>query len=75
MSQQKSPKEQNQLIKNIASFSGVALQMGLTIYLGNLLGTWIDTKYGTTFWEDSITLLAVFLAMAMVIRKAIAISK
>lgn len=26
-------------------FSGIAMQMGLTIYLGSKLGEWLDSKY------------------------------
>lgn len=55
-------------ISNWARFSTIALQMGLTIYLGNLLGEWLDEKYDKTFLEPTITLIAVFLSMYIVIR-------
>ena len=45
--------------------------MGLTIYLGNLLGEWLDEKYNTTYWETSISLLAVFIAIYSVIKQVI----
>lgn len=55
-------------MNNWARFSTIALQMGLTIYLGNLLGEWLDHKYDKTFLEPTITLIAVFLSMYLVIR-------
>ncbi|MDC8005055.1 AtpZ/AtpI family protein [Aureisphaera galaxeae] len=54
-------------LKNWAIFSGIGLQMGLIIYLGNLLGVWLDKKFETTFLEETITILAVFGAMFSVV--------
>lgn len=51
------------------------MQMGATIFLGNILGAWLDKKYGTTYLENVITLLAVFLAMYFVISQVIKTSK
>lgn len=62
-------------LKNWARFSTIALQMGLTIYLGNLLGGWLDTKFETTFLESTVTLLAVFLAMYIVIKAVMQLNK
>jgi len=42
--------------------------MGVTIYLGNLLGSWLDGKFETTFLEPAVTLLAVFLSMYVIIK-------
>lgn len=56
-------------------FTTVAFQMGLTIYLGNLLGKWLDSKYDKTFLESTVTLLAVFMAMYQVISQVLKISK
>ncbi len=53
----------NKRLKNWAVFSGIGLQMGLTIYLGNLAGKWLDSKFQTLYWENIITILAVFLSM------------
>ena len=50
--------------------SGAGLQMGLTIYLGFLLGKWLDAKFKLTFLTGTITLLAIFLAMFSLIKKA-----
>ncbi|GAL65268.1 ATP synthase protein I [Jejuia pallidilutea] len=49
--------------------------MGATIYLGNLLGKWLDVKYSTTFWESLITLFAVFVSMYLVISQVLKLSK
>ncbi len=59
-------KEQKQL-KGWAVFSGIGIQMGLIIYLGNLLGVWLDKKLQTTYLETTVTLIAIFLAMFSVI--------
>ncbi len=56
-------------------FTSVAFQMGATIYFGNFLGGWLDSKYNKTFWENSITLLAVFLSMYLVISQVLKLSK
>ncbi|QRM90968.1 hypothetical protein FG167_05715 [Lacinutrix sp. WUR7] len=49
--------------------------MGGTIWLGNVLGKWLDVKYQTTYLENTITLLAVFIAMYLVISQVLKISK
>ena len=56
-------------LKTIARFSGIGLQMGLTIYLGSLLGEWLDGKYPNedNLYHKICTLGAVFAAMASVI--------
>ena len=54
-------------LKNWAVFSGIGLQMGLIIFLGNVLGSWMDVKFEKSFLEDTITIIAVFLAMFSVI--------
>lgn len=77
MEPQKPSKDNNnsELLRNAASFSGVAIQMGVTIFLGNLLGEWLDEKYEKTFLEDTFTLLAVFLSIYLVIKKVMALNK
>jgi membrane protein DedA with SNARE-associated domain len=50
--------------------SGAGLQMGLIIYLGFLLGEWLDTKFELTFLTETITLLAIFLATYSLIKQA-----
>ncbi|WP_255554378.1 AtpZ/AtpI family protein [Tenacibaculum sp. AHE15PA] len=51
--------------------------MGLTIYLGNLLGKWLDVQYPNNgeLYSKICTLAAVFLAMFSVIRQVTKISK
>ena len=50
--------------------SSAGLQMGLTIYLGFLLGKWLDTKFETLFLTEITTLVAIFLAMYSFIKQA-----
>lgn len=59
----------NKRLKNWAVFSGIGLQMGLTIYLGNLAGKWLDSKFQTLYWENIITILAVFLSMYAIVKR------
>jgi len=68
----KQKKEYNKYIR----FSSIALQMGLTIYLGSKLGEWLDIKFNNEnqLYYKVITLLAVFLAMFSVIRQVIKIT-
>ena len=41
--------------------SGAGLQMGLTIYLGFLLGKWLELKFEASFLTEITTLVAIFL--------------
>jgi uncharacterized membrane protein YfcA len=50
--------------------SGAGLQMGLTIYLGFLLGKWLDRSLETNFLKEIVTLIAIFLAMYSLIKQA-----
>jgi membrane protein DedA with SNARE-associated domain len=58
-------------------FTSIAFQMGLTIYLGNVLGEWLDSKFSNDveLYSKICTLAAVFLAMFSVIRQVSKISK
>ncbi|TXE19065.1 AtpZ/AtpI family protein [Psychroserpens burtonensis] len=56
-------------------FTSAAFQMGATIWLGNLLGNWLDSKFDKDFWESTVTLLSVFMAMYIVIAQVIKVSK
>ena len=71
MTPQKPKKQPSPYIR----FTSVAVQMGVTIWLGKILGNWLDQKYNKSFWESTITLLAVFLAMYQVIAQVLKISK
>ncbi|MCH9661968.1 MAG: AtpZ/AtpI family protein [Bacteroidetes bacterium] len=57
----------NSAMRNWAVFSGIGLQMGLIIFLGNLLGKWLDEKLTTHYLEEVLTLVAVFSAMFMIV--------
>ncbi|MEC8682810.1 MAG: AtpZ/AtpI family protein [Bacteroidota bacterium] len=63
-----SEKKPESPLKSWAKFSTIAIQMGVTIYLGNLLGSWLDEKFNTAFLEPAVTLLAVFLSMYVIIK-------
>ncbi|MBW8242668.1 hypothetical protein K1F50_07630 [Muricauda oceani] len=75
MSQQKPPKKYKKTINTAARLSGSAIQMGATIYLGNLLGSWVETKYEFSFAEELITFVAIIMAMYILIKQAIQLGK
>lgn len=62
----KSKKPLNKAIQ----LSGAGLQMGLTIYLGFLLGEWLDQVFEKTFLTETVTLLSIFLAIYSLIKQA-----
>ena len=64
--QENNPKKP--LNKAIA-FSGAGIQMGVTIYLGHLLGKWLDVVLETTFLMETVTLLAIFLSIYSLIKQ------
>ena len=39
------PQKQQKPLKQLAALTGIAIQMGVTIYLFVLLGKWLDSKY------------------------------
>lgn len=61
---------QKKPLNKALQLSGAGLQMGLTIYLGFLLGEWLDKKFETSFLTETITLIAIFLAMYSLIKQA-----
>lgn len=65
----KDPK--NNTLKTIARFSGVGIQMGVTIYLGAWLGRWLDEKYPMekNWFTIGCTLLAVVIAFYSVLQQ------
>tara|TARA_R110000868_G_scaffold159201_1_gene387881 strand:+ start:2498 stop:2725 length:228 start_codon:yes stop_codon:yes gene_type:complete len=69
MEPQKPHKKENKTLQNAARLSGAGLQMGVTIYLGNLLGSWLDSKLNTSYLENSITLAAIFISIYSLIRQ------
>ncbi|WP_246124374.1 MULTISPECIES: AtpZ/AtpI family protein [Bizionia] len=66
---QKSKKTLNPYVR----FTTIALQMGLTIYLGSKLGEWLDIKFNNDdqLYYKIVTLVSVFIAIFMVIRQVI----
>lgn len=73
MPQKESKKQPNKYFR----FSGIAIQMGLTIYLGNVLGKWLDYKFNNLdeLYTKICTLAAVFGAMYSVIKQVSKLSK
>jgi len=67
MSQKDSPKKP---LNKALQLSGAGLQMGVTIYLGFLLGKWLDTVFATSFLTETITLIAIFIAIYSLIKQA-----
>jgi len=57
-------------------FTGIAFQMGGTIYLGSLLGGRLDGKFPNEheLYTKIVTLLAVFVAMYAIISQVIKIT-
>ena len=41
----KSNKKANSTLKSMAIFTGIAAQMGVTIYIGAYFGKWLDIRY------------------------------
>jgi len=58
-------------LKNVAILSGIAIQMGVTIYLFVLLGKWLDTKFnnGDKLYIIILTLLGVAISLYTVIKQ------
>ncbi|MDX6745595.1 AtpZ/AtpI family protein [Polaribacter sp. PL03] len=61
---------QKKPLNKAIQLSGAGLQMGLTIYLGFLLGEWLDKKLELTFLTTTVTLIAIFLATYALIKQA-----
>ncbi|MFC4268003.1 AtpZ/AtpI family protein [Polaribacter marinivivus] len=62
--------KQKKPLNKALQLSGAGLQMGLTIYLGFLLGEWLDKVIEKNFLTETITLLSIFLAMYSLIKQA-----
>ncbi|WP_165731535.1 AtpZ/AtpI family protein [Polaribacter sp. 20A6] len=62
--------DQKKPLNKAIRLSGAGLQMGLTIYLGSLLGEWLDLKFNTAFLTEAITLFAIFVATYSLIKQA-----
>ncbi len=73
MSQNKkqAKKKKNNSLKNAAIFTGIAAQMGVTIFAGAYLGKWLDTEYPSNKkWFTMIfTLLGVGVSLYVVLKQ------
>ncbi|OMP32185.1 MULTISPECIES: AtpZ/AtpI family protein [Mangrovimonas] len=71
MENEKTPKKPKNQLKNLAALSGVAFQMGITIYLFVMLGKWLDTKYtdGGKLFLIVGTLLGVGISLYVVLKQ------
>ena len=67
--------KEKKALKNWAVFSGIGLQMGLTIILGNRLGIWLDGKLETSFLETTLTLITIFASMFLIIYRVNRLNK
>lgn len=61
---------QKKPLNKAIALSGAGIQMGVTIYAGFLLGEWLDKKLALQFLTETITLIAIFLAMYALIKQA-----
>ena len=66
----KQKKPQKKPLNKAIALSGAGLQMGVTIYLGFLLGKWLDGVFKLTFLTETITIIAIFAAMYLLIKQA-----
>ena len=64
-------KKPGKQLKNLAILSGIAIQMGVTIYLFVILGKWLDAKFyhGDKLFIIISTLLGVAISFYMVIKQ------
>lgn len=64
-------KKPGKQLKNAAVLSGIAIQMGITIYLFVLLGKFLDTKFnnGDKLYIIIMTLLGVAISLYAVIKQ------
>lgn len=70
MEKNQKKKETKKPLNKAIQLSGAGLQMGLTIYLGFLLGEWLDVKFETTYLTQTVTLFAIFISIYLLIRQA-----
>lgn len=58
-------------------FTGIAMQMGVTIYLGSILGEWLDSKYVNEhqMYTKICAVVAVVVSTYSIIKQVINISK
>ncbi|MEN1786277.1 MAG: AtpZ/AtpI family protein [Bacteroidota bacterium] len=71
MSQQKSPKKSNKGFKNGLALTGIALEMGVIIFLSAKGGRWLDSHFQTNknYWTVFLTLFGVAISIWLVLRQ------
>lgn len=72
MENKKKPnKKSNNTLKSIAIFTGIAAQMGVTIFLGAYFGKWLDIKYpqDKKWFTMIFTILSVGISLYMVLKQ------
>ncbi len=72
MSQQKSPKKKkNDGLRHAAALSGIAIEMGVIIYLAVKGGNWLDAHYATEkrYFTVVATLLGVAISIWVVLQQ------
>jgi len=64
-------KKQEKQFNPYIRFSTIAIQMGLTIYLGSKLGEWLDVKFENKnqLYYKIVSLIAIFIAIFSVIKQ------
>ena len=77
MKKNKKPSKKSKPLNNYVKFSGMAIQMGLTIALGALGGAKLDEKLNTEskIFTIVLSLLSIGVAMYLVIREVIKTQK
>ena len=73
----KQPPKKRKSLSPYVRFTGLAFQIGITIFLGNEFGRWLDAKLfpDADFFSKGLTLFAVFISVYAVITQAKKISK
>ena len=71
MAENNEKQNQKKQLKNVAILSGVAFQMGITIYLFVMLGKWLDFKFnnGDKLFIIITTLLGVAISLYVVLKQ------
>lgn len=75
--EKKSPDSNSKRLSQITRFSGMGLQMGITIWFASLIGEWLDKKYPSDHisWFKILTIFAVFGTTYSAIHQLIQMSK
>jgi len=59
----------SQRLRSYAKYSGMAIQMGVTILLGTLLGQWLDEKWQTSpYLTVLLALFSIFAALYVALK-------